>query len=69
MFIVIATIWFIPGFLILGTFVGAWQAIHLTLWINLIPVVSFLFWVVALIAVRKCFLFLKRYKNRHKCNN
>lgn len=51
--------WF-PGFLILAPFVGAWQAIHLDRWLNLIPVVSFAFWVVLIFVLRKIHFLIKR---------
>jgi hypothetical protein len=59
-FLLISMIWWVPGFLILGTFVGAWQVIHLTRWINLIPFVSFAFWVVLIFVLRKVYLLIKR---------
>ena len=61
MFIAITTIWFAPGFLILSIFKGAWAVIHVDRLIKLTPVISFVFWFIAILGIRKGFLFLRKY--------
>ena len=58
--------WWLPGVMILSIFKGGWAVIHLDLWITLTPVVSFLFWIVVLLAVRKVFLVLKKKSLKHQ---
>jgi hypothetical protein len=64
--LVTMAIWGVPGFLILSIFKGGWAVIHIDWLITLTPVVSFLFWIVVLLAVRKVFLILKKRYLKHK---
>ena len=58
-----AVICWLPGYLVLSAFVGGWAVIHVDPWITLAPVVSFLFWVVVCLIVRKVFLILRKRKD------
>jgi hypothetical protein len=50
----------VPGLLILSSFKGAWVVIHCNPWYHLIPIVSFLFYVVVIFVVVKGGLYIKR---------
>lgn len=52
--------WWLPGVMILSIFKGGWTVIHLDLWITLTPIVSFLFWIVLFLVVRKVLLVFKK---------
>lgn len=55
-----ALIWWAPGALILGIFVEGPAIIHVDLWINLTPIVSFVFWTFVLYWIIKGFVYVRK---------
>lgn len=69
MSIVILAIWWIPGALILSIFKGGWAVIHNEKLFNLVPVISFVFWFIVLLGIRKGVLFLKKYFRKDRAGS